>query len=587
MGFDNLLYSWTVIFPLAVLLYYFFRKRYEVKTISSILFWEQSMQETKISPYLKNLQRNALFYLQMLALLLFVFMLLGPYFKKEMSVGNHTIFIVDTSASMLAGRQGESLLEQHQRAMLEFAEARVGERMTVITTGIEPQIILREESDEKEIRNTIDALAVTYEHEYMERALELARSIATLNGAEIHIYTDALDRSVFSEEQNNFDWHIHSSDQEFNNVSIQRFGAVQTPEGIEAIVKINNKAPDARSGEVRIVDADSEKVLGNEAFTIENGEDRLISFKELPMSSALYAEMIVEDDYQVDNIAHLILGNETLEAVIDDQLHALVKKAFEAVGLMATSGAMDVLLAAQDTSIVVTNDVSMLGKGTKPIMIIGRNDKQAETVSGVIETADDPLFNVANLGDVYVSELYPPIASYTTIATVGDRPFIQKSNRGDIVILADIEMTDWPLHPSFPLFIWSSTEMLRTEADSLGTFVPLERKAVLTGASEKGMEVYSLNDEYVTTILDGSNFVAPAKPGIYKALDGGSERWMSVQLEDSEKELLHGASYRFGNNDQEEGKEEGKNRFGPYILLPILLLLLIEWEVQRRRGYPN
>ena len=83
MGFDKLVNVWTAVFPLAVLLYYFFRKRYETTTISSTLFWEQSMRETKVSPYLKNLQRNALFYLQMAALLLLVFILLGPFLLKK------------------------------------------------------------------------------------------------------------------------------------------------------------------------------------------------------------------------------------------------------------------------------------------------------------------------------------------------------------------------------------------------------------------------------------------------------------------------------------------------------------------------
>ena len=72
MGISNWMNVWTAIFPIAVLLYYFFRKKYETITISSTLYWEQSMRETKVSPYLKNLQRNALFYLQMAALLLFV-----------------------------------------------------------------------------------------------------------------------------------------------------------------------------------------------------------------------------------------------------------------------------------------------------------------------------------------------------------------------------------------------------------------------------------------------------------------------------------------------------------------------------------
>ncbi len=198
------------------------------------------------------------------------------------------------------------------------------------------------------------------------------------------------------------------------------------------------------------------------------------------------------------------------------------------------------MLAAQDGSIIVTNDVSFLKKGTKPVIIIGRNDKSTEPVAGAVKNTSDPLFTIADISDVYVSALYPPFKSYTTIATVGDKPFIQKSKRGDIVILADIELTDWPLHPSFPLFVWSSAELLRSETDSLGLFVPNERKAVLSGGTENGLEIYTIDDEYVTTIADGSSFIAPPRPGIYKALDGGIEKMFAVQLEQSEKELVSG-----------------------------------------------
>ena len=44
----------------------------------------------------------------MAALLLLVFILLGPYLSKEEAVGGHTILIVDTSATMLA-RQGRNI----------------------------------------------------------------------------------------------------------------------------------------------------------------------------------------------------------------------------------------------------------------------------------------------------------------------------------------------------------------------------------------------------------------------------------------------------------------------------------------------
>lgn len=586
MGFDKLVNGWTVVFPLAVLLYYFFRKRYETTTISSTLFWEQSMRETRVSPYLKNLQRNALFYLQMAALLLIVFILLGPYLTKEEAVGGHTILIVDTSATMLASNEGTSLFARNQEAMKELVASRPGELITIMTTGKEPIVVIREETDGEAIMTAIDKLTVTYEHEYMERAIEFAKSITT-TGAAIHIYTDSLDQATFSEGESAITWTIHGDENPKINVSIDKFGAVKTPEGTEAIIRITNDSDDTQIGAVHIKDLLTGNLLIAETFSIEGEEEVLLSFKELPESKLLRAEIVVEDDYEVDNTAYILLGNETGEAVVDGHLHELVKRAFEAVGLTVTTGSTTEMLAAQEESIIVTNDVSFLKKGTKPVIIVGRNDKSTEPVAGAVQNTSDPLFTVANISDVYVSALYPSFKSYTTIATVGDKPFIQKSKRGDIVILADIELTDWPLHPSFPLFVWSTVELLRSETDSLGLFVPNERKAVLSGRTENGLEIYTIDDEYVTTITDGSSFIAPTRPGIYKALDGGVEKMFAVQLEKSEKELVQGSSYQIGHSENVKGNEEGKNRIGWLFLVPLLLLLLIEWEVQRRRGYPN
>ena len=121
---------------------------------------------------------------------------------------------------MLAEKEGTIVDLQHQQAMWSSLEVVIGEPVTIITTGKEPSIVLREETDGDDIRTTIDTLTVTYEHEYMERALELARSIASAGSAEIHIYTDSLDRALFSEEQGNLAWTIHGSEEETSNVSI-------------------------------------------------------------------------------------------------------------------------------------------------------------------------------------------------------------------------------------------------------------------------------------------------------------------------------------------------------------------------------
>ena len=584
MGISNWVNVWTAIFPLAVLLYYFFRKRYETLTISSTLFWEQSMRETKVSPYLKNLQRNALFYLQMVALLLFVFLLLGPYLEKEETGNGQLIFIMDTSATMLVEKDGVSLFSKQKDEMKKLVEERNGQPVTIVTTGKEPATVLREETDSVVVSLTIDKLSVSYEHEYMERALEFTRSITASNNADIHVFTDSFDRTSLPEGNGNLSWSVYTNDGPINNISIDKFGAIQTTGEMEAIVKLVNQSIDDKQGDMQIKNALTGEVLAEEAFEIEGENELLLSFKELPLIKAIRAEINTNYDYKVDNSAIVLLGSEINDAVVDAKLHELVKKAFEAVGLVVVTGSMNEMSAAQENSIIVTNEVSFLEMGATPIILIGRNDLAAEAAEGEVSSTADSLLSLVDISEVYVSEVYPPIDGFTTIASVGDKPFIQKSSRGDLAILADIEMTDWPLHPSFPLFIWSATEMLRLEADLLGNFVPNERKAIISGE----LEIYTDSDEYVTTVVDGSSFIAPAHPGVYKTREGDREKLFTVQLEDVEKVVAIGDSFRIGGRESAEGTETGKKTVGTLLLpLLILMLILIEWEVQRRRGYPN
>lgn len=115
MGFNQLPFLLTAIIPLTVLTYYFFRKKYVEKQISSTLFWVEVMKETKASPYLQHLQRNALFYLQMLGLILLVIALLQPYWKTKSIAGDQIIWVVDTSATMLSKKDGQTIFEGHQK----------------------------------------------------------------------------------------------------------------------------------------------------------------------------------------------------------------------------------------------------------------------------------------------------------------------------------------------------------------------------------------------------------------------------------------------------------------------------------------
>ncbi|WHT46891.1 BatA and WFA domain-containing protein [Sporosarcina thermotolerans] len=559
MGFDQLSNMWTAVFPLAVLLYYFFRKKYVTTTISSTLFWENSMRETKVSPYLKNLQRNALFYLQMAALLLLLFILLAPFLPKETVMDSHTVFVVDTSASMGVTDGDLSLFERNKEKMINLAEERAGNAISIITTGKEPSLLLRKETDTRAVLAAIDKLGVQYEHEHMARSIDFAKSIALQDGADVHIFTDFLDRSVFVESVSGITWTVHNNESPSVNIAIEKFGAVSTVDGTEAIIKLSNQSKSKQSGKVIIKNELTDESLSEQEFSVNEEADILLSFKGLPLLSAVSAVLQVQDDYQTDNEAFVMIGNESSEVIVDSQLHELVKKAFEAIGLTVTTGSVKKNAMARDQAMLVTNDPSFLLEGSDPILLLGRNDSSTEPVSGVVDSVNDSLFTIASINDIYVSAVYPPFEGYTTLASIDGKPFIQRSQRGDIIVLSDIALTDWPLHPSFPLFIWSTAETLRSANENVGTFTPNERKAVLTSGGSDGIEIFTIEDKYVVSYPNGRSFVAPSVPGVYKMIDGGTEKYLSVQLEPNEKVVSSGMSYRIGFVEVDSsGKKKAK-----------------------------
>ncbi|WP_342541875.1 BatA and WFA domain-containing protein [Paenisporosarcina sp. FSL H8-0542] len=589
MGFGQLVFLWTAIIPITVLLYYFFRKKYIEKKISSTMFWETVMKETKVSPYLQYLQRNALFYLQMLTLLLLMFALLQPYLKSQAIAGEHIIWVVDTSATMLATANGETVFEQHKKEMNALSEQLAGKPLTLITTGEEPTILLRDETNVNVIKSTIDKLEVQYEQENLPKMLDFTKSL--LNGKEtaIYLFTDHVERNELPLENENLTWFVKGAPENLENVSILRFGATASDKGVAALIQLENETADDKKGTLEISSLENGEVLLKRAVVIPAKDTLSLSFKELPDAEGFTANLLVDDDYTVDNESSVLLQKQSAQTYVDGNLHELVSAAFQAMDIPVSSVPTEQLSDLPGEAVVVTNQTSQLSISESPVLLIGRNDENAKEVNGTIATERDDVFAYADMSDIFVSSLYPPFPEYETIAQVEEQPFIQRSDRGDLIILADIQMTDWPLHPSFPLFLWSAREQMVTNDNEIGTFSPNERKSLSLVADEEKneWEVFSNSNEYIKTIQNGGQFSAPSRPGLYVLTSGNIEKHFAVALEQQEKHLEKGTSFAIGSASQEDIQETVKTSLVPWFLLLIVLLLMIEWEVQRRRGITN
>jgi len=589
MGFGQIMFLWTAIIPITVLLYYFFRKKYIEKTISSTMFWETVMKETKVSPYLQYLQRNALFYLQMLALILLMLAMMQPYLKSKAISGEHIIWVVDTSATMLATSKGETVFDNHKKEMLSLSEQLAGKPVTLITTGEEPSVLLREETNVSVIQSTIQKLEVTYEQEHLPKMLDFTESLLKGQETAIYLFTDQVERKELPLENDKVTWFVKGAPENLENVAILRFGATSSEDQVSALVQLSNGTSVEKEGKLGIRSLTTGELLVEETIVIPSQDTLSLSFKDLPVSSGLTAFIEIDDDYDVDNEMTVLLQQSASQTYVDSGLHQLVSAAFQAMDILVSTVPTEQLNDLPNEAVVVTNQTSLLSSSPSPVLLIGRNDESAKEVNGVITTERDDVFAYADMKDIYVSSLYPPFQGYETIARVNDEPFIQRSDRGDLIILADIQMTDWPLHPSFPLFLWSAREHMSTSNHTLGTFSPNQRKplSLVTDDAEAEWEVFSVEDEYITTFQNGGQFSAPSRPGLYVLTSGQVQKQFAVALEQQEKVIEQGTSFTIGTASKEGVQETVKTSLVSWVLLLIVLLLLIEWEVQRRRGFTN
>ncbi|MFT9820633.1 vWA domain-containing protein [Lysinibacillus sp. NPDC056185] len=581
MGFSQLLFSWTAIIPVIVLLYYFFRKKYTDQTVSSTLFWSEIMQETRVSPYLKHLQKNALLYLQLLALLLLVLALMNPYVKKSTIVGAQTIFIVDTSATMLAGKE-QSTFDTHKKEMLSLVNELDGRPVTLITTGNTPKAILQQETNTKDIEKAIQQLQVTYETAQMNKALDVAQAFVGNTPTSIYVFTDALDKKQLPMEKDTVKWIVKGSAKDLTNIAMTRFAATTDGQSAMALVQLQNDTNKEQNVKLSIENVKGKEIV-TESVALPPNEAITKTFKDLPLEDTLTAKIDAKDDYAVDNSQTVLLQTATSKVVVDQSMHQLIQK-----GLQTINSSVKIVpssqLADNLDATVVTNQTALLEKMDKPIVLFGRDDVEKVEATGEISTTSDALFAFSELKDIYVSAVYPRFDDYKTIASVGDQPFIQRSPEGDIVVLADIADTDWPLHPSFPLFLWSAEQELSESVGSLGIFTPNEQRAVALAQGD--WSIYSQEEEFLSSISNGL-LTAPMKPGIYTARSKDEEKRFIVQLQAQERVIEKGTSYTLGELP-DNGKEEiSKTSFVPWIILMILVLLVLEWEVQRRRGFTN
>lgn len=176
--------------PLAV--WYLLRSRRPRVTVGSTFLWRHSEDSVTAAVPWQRFRPDRTFWLVLAAILAAALALARPAFPAEAALGDHTILIMDTSASMLADEDGPSRLELARRAATELVD-RIGpgQTVSVVEAADRARIVLSSSGDAAAVRRALAGLRPSQGASDLTDAFTLAAALQRPGASTVlHLYSD-------------------------------------------------------------------------------------------------------------------------------------------------------------------------------------------------------------------------------------------------------------------------------------------------------------------------------------------------------------------------------------------------------------
>ncbi|MCT8136507.1 VWA domain-containing protein [Anaerobacillus sp. CMMVII] len=583
------------IFIGGVVLFYMFRKQYTEQVISSNLLWEQVMNEWQATTWWKKLQRQLLLLLQILILLFLMLALARPFFTADGLEGDHVIILLDSSASMTTtiDQDGTTRFEQAKKEISGLIDKRSrSQAVSIISIASTPTLVVNREIDQRVMKDALEEITISYEYSEIQRALSLAKALSEQQASSIYVFSDQMTEEHFIESQINSPFHVvNIAGENDRNISIMTFGVNTSRAGALGVVTLRNESSEEQLVTIQVM-ADGE-LVHTETVQMEATTQAYLTIGALPPATYYTAKIIEDDIYPLDNVAYSFSSIEVKPVLyLLGDINPFLHKVFLQLGndIIQAEKIEDVHEFAKN-SIVIASETEQVFEVGRPLFLLPSAEGEGIPLEKKVEIkSNDELFSYADVEEIYISQAQSQVSqSVSLVDTVmfsGDIPLIQKGYKNGlpfVQLLFDIQDSDWPLHFSFPIFIYHSLEYLKGESTHFGYFQPNEERALQLETA--GM--YSVIDETEEVIAtfdrDNDFFRAPNKPGLYSLVDSeGNIKRFAVILDEREKETQ--AYQSFSKQGKETTMETGTVQYEwwPWLLLIAFIILLVEWEVYRR-----
>jgi hypothetical protein len=188
--------SWWALLAIPVIIMFILKVRLRRREISTLLFWDQLLQDQPPRAWWRRLRNLVALLLQLAFLALLVGALVDPLWSWQRRGARQIVYVIDNSSSMSATDDGAATRLQRavKSAHRMVGSLRQHDTAAIVTAGGAPRVAVGATGDVRILREAIDEIEAADQPTRLADAVELARRlIADDEKREVIVLTDGAD----------------------------------------------------------------------------------------------------------------------------------------------------------------------------------------------------------------------------------------------------------------------------------------------------------------------------------------------------------------------------------------------------------
>lgn len=608
LALNNLFF--LAIIPI-IILFYLLKRKYENYQVSSNLLWDLTLRDLEAVKPWQKLKKNILLILQLLIAILLIFTLTRPAIPTEGIIANHTVLVIDSSASMLTVEEDKTRFQLAKEETKTIVNS-LGSKQTisVIEMSNTPKIIIAHSSDKDALLTALESIEVRYGSADEIGTFSLAKSIASSETESGIIWLSDGANSDLDSLQTTLPTEIKFEHIQVGkireNLSLSTFVTQEDAEQIRGLVRVDNNGSTAKIASLSIKDIDG-NLLDTYSINVSGNDIYSIELKNLPNSDAYQAILDVENDgLMEDNQLWSVpyTNSEINVSIVSEEGNYFLNHALSINNIELEKMSELPLTYNQTTDLWIFDGVlpETLPEGNM-LIIAPKNSQQTSNQSIEIVNAEHALLNYVSFSDVHINSYnsFSEIQGLETLVKIDDVPILLAGTyegKRIVILTFDLQHSDFPLNTSFPILVQNIVEWLAPK-QSVPIIVssPEEKISIpLTiGATDRrllapsGTDIGIENNSLIATVT------IPEEIGLYKLVENLSNeeitRYFSVGLNQAETSIIPenivmdiSSSTDEDSEIAQDGELIGYKELGKFFVFLALLISFVEWVVYKR-GY--